>query len=121
MAAPGRWPGVPLHGDGRLNGHLQLKSAQNPATASAADNRLEFAGTLANKLRHAAVLLLADDPVVAKGSSLRFSNCTTLTLVLDAATDFKPDHASGWRSGVAPLEVARQRVANAAWATATRR
>lgn len=99
---------------GRLSGRLQLKSAQD-ATTAAADHRLEFTGTLANKLRHGAVLqLLTDGEVVAEGASLRFANCTTLTLVLDAATDFKQDHASGWRSGVAPLEVARQRVASAA-------
>jgi alpha-L-fucosidase 2 len=100
---------------GRLSGRLQLKSAQDAATAAAADNRLEFAGALANGLRHGAVLqLLADGKVVAEGPALRFSDCTTLTLVLDAATDFKQDHAAGWRSGVAPLDVARQRVASAA-------
>jgi alpha-L-fucosidase 2 len=100
---------------GRLNGRLQLKSAQDGTTAAAAGNRLEFSGALVNKLRHAAVLqLLADGNVVAEGSALRFSNCTTLTLVLDVTTDFKQDHASGWRSGVAPLDVARQRVASAA-------
>jgi alpha-L-fucosidase 2 len=28
---------------------------------------------------------------------LRFSGCTSLTLLLDARTDYKPDAAAGWR------------------------
>ena len=104
-------------GNARLNGRLVLKSAQGATTIAAAANRLEFTGVMANNLRHGAALqVLADGSVVAEGSALRFSNCTTLTVVLDAATDFQHDYASGWRSGAAPLPVARQRVAAAATA-----
>jgi alpha-L-fucosidase 2 len=99
---------------GRLSGRLQLDSAQQAATTAAAADRLEFAGTLANRLRHGAVLqVLADGAVTAEGNALRFSDCTTLTLVLDAATDYKADHASNWRSGMAPLPLARERAARA--------
>lgn len=102
-------------GSARLNGRVVMKSAQGAATTAPAANRLEFAGALANSLRYGAVLqVLADGVVAAEGPALRFSDCTTLTIVLDATTDYKPDYPSGWRTGAQPLPVARQRVATAA-------
>jgi alpha-L-fucosidase 2 len=101
-------------GSARLNGLIGLTSARGAATSAPEASRLEFEGTQSNNLRQGAALrVLADGPVSIEGSSLRFSNCTTLTLVLDAATDYKADFASGWRSGTSPLPVARQRVAAA--------
>jgi alpha-L-fucosidase 2 len=102
-------------GSARLNGRLRLTSAQGAATTTPAANRLEFAGALANKLRHGAALqVLTDGVVTADGAALRFSNCTTLIIVLDAATDFKQDYPSNWRTGADPLPLVRQRVASAA-------
>jgi alpha-L-fucosidase 2 len=102
-------------GTARLNGRVLLSSAHNAIATAAAANRLEFASVLANGLRHAAALqVIADGMVAVDGAALRFSDCTTLTIVLDATTDFKQDHTSNWRTGVAPLPVARQRVASAA-------
>jgi len=102
-------------GGALLNGRIDLTSAQGVATVAPDAARLEFDGTQWNNLRQGAALrVLADGAVTVEGSSLRFANCTTLTILLDAATDYKADFVAGWRSGVSPLPAARQRVATAA-------
>lgn len=102
-------------GSARLNGRITLSSAQGAATVAPDASRLEFQGTGWNGLRYGAALrVLADGPVTVDGNSLRLANCTTLTILLDATTDYKPDFWSEWRTGAEPLPVARDRVGRAA-------
>jgi alpha-L-fucosidase 2 len=86
---------------GELSGAIALTSGQDkaPTTVDAATGRISFSGVMGNGLKHACTVqavhtggdLRADGPV------LRFSGCTTLTLYLDARTDYKLDAAAGWR------------------------
>jgi alpha-L-fucosidase 2 len=102
-------------GTARLSGTVSLASAQGVATVAPAADRLEFSGSLANALRYGAVLhVVADGSVQPQGTELRFSDCTTLTIVFDACTDYRADYEAGWRTGADPLPVARQRVFDAA-------
>lgn len=102
-------------GNARLNGRITLTSAQGATTTAPDASRLEFQGSVWSGMRYGAVLrVLADGPVTVDGNGLRLSNCTTLTILLDAATDYKPDFGSNWSTGVDPLPVARDRVTRAA-------
>lgn len=85
---------------GGLSGTISLKSAQGATTTvDAANRRITFRGTMANALKHACTVQIAhtDGTFSADGSVLRFSKCTTLTLLLDARTNYKLDAAAGWR------------------------
>ena len=88
---------------GVLSGSIELKSAQN-ATTQAKNNSLFFDGTMPNTLQHAALLKVQNTggKVSIEGNTLVFSGCDTLTLLLNARTNYKPDPISGWR-GEAPL------------------
>ncbi|MEV6107207.1 glycoside hydrolase N-terminal domain-containing protein [Streptomyces sp. NPDC051940] len=102
-----------------LSGALSLTSAQDgaPTTAQTSDGspRLSFAGAMGNGLKHACTVrvVAADGEVRADGAGLSFSRCTTLTLLLDARTDYKLDAAAGWR-GEDPAPVVARTLAAAA-------
>lgn len=82
-----------------LSGTVSLTSAQDGAPTTADARRLAFHGVMGNGLKHACAVrvLHTDGTVSADGSALRFTGCTTLTLLLDARTDYKLDAAAGWR------------------------
>jgi alpha-L-fucosidase 2 len=84
-----------------LSGTISLTSAQDkaPTTVDADARRIVFSGVMGNGLKHACTVqaVHTDGDFRADGSVLRFSNCTTLTLLLDARTDYKLDAAAGWR------------------------
>jgi alpha-L-fucosidase 2 len=105
-------------GSARLNGRITLSSAQGASTVAPEAGRLEFKGTVWSGENFGASLrVLADGPVTIDGNSLRFANCTTLTLLLDAATDYKADYAANWTNGLNTdqlVQVARNRVNAAA-------
>lgn len=85
---------------GGLTGAISLASAQDvPTTADAAAGTLSFGGTMANQLKHAATLRVAstDGTVTGEGAGLRVSGATTMTLILDARTNYKLDAAADWR------------------------
>ncbi|MDR2999548.1 MAG: glycoside hydrolase N-terminal domain-containing protein, partial [Microbacterium sp.] len=89
---------------GGLSADIGMSSAQDAkTTADAGARRLSFSGTMANRLSHAAVLLIADTDgkVAAAGDGLRVTGATSITLLLDARTDYLMDAAKGWR-GAAP-------------------
>lgn len=110
---------------GGLTGRIALTSAQaaSPTSASATVSgaaQLSFTGVLGNGLRHAATARVIDSTgpdaaVTADGNLLRFRNCTTITLALDAGTDYRLDAAAGWRGDppgpriAATLDAAAQR------------
>ncbi len=52
-----------------------------------------------NKLRHACGLriLHTGGTIEVEGDAIKFVNCCTLTLLLDARTDYAPSYKAGWR------------------------
>ncbi|MET9816091.1 glycoside hydrolase N-terminal domain-containing protein [Streptomyces sp. NPDC006355] len=87
--------------DRGLSGAISLTSGQQgaPTTVDADGRRIAFRGVMGNGLKHACTVQVvhADGDFRADGSALRFSGCTSLTLLLDARTDYKLDAAAGWR------------------------
>ncbi|MFE5092592.1 glycoside hydrolase N-terminal domain-containing protein [Streptomyces sp. NPDC056638] len=84
-----------------LSGTISLTSGQDktPTAVDADAGRIAFSGVMGNDLKHACTVqaVHTDGDVRADGSMLRFSGCTTLTLLLDARTDYKLDAVAGWR------------------------
>ncbi|MFD9439807.1 glycoside hydrolase N-terminal domain-containing protein [Streptomyces sp. NPDC060006] len=94
-----------------LSGAISLTSAQEkaPTTVDAGAGRIAFSGVMGNGLKHACTVraVHTDGDLRADGTALRFSGCTTLTLFLDARTDYKLDAAAGWRGADPEPVVAR--------------
>lgn len=87
--------------DRGLSGAISLTSGQQgaPTTVDAAAGQIAFRGVMGNGLKHACTVQVVntDGDFRADGSALRFTGCTSLTLLLDARTDYKLDAAAGWR------------------------
>ncbi|MEU2542328.1 glycosyl hydrolase family 95 catalytic domain-containing protein [Streptomyces iakyrus] len=102
---------------GELSGAISLTSGQDeaPTTVDAATGRIGFSGVMGNGLKHACTVqaVHTDGDLRSDGSVLRFSGCTTLTLFLDARTDYKLDAAAGWR-GTDPAPVVARTLRKAA-------
>ncbi|MGW8889813.1 glycosyl hydrolase family 95 catalytic domain-containing protein [Streptomyces sp. NPDC055749] len=100
-----------------LSGAISLTSGQedSPTTVDAGAGRIAFRGVMGNGLKHACTVeaVHTDGEFSADGQLLRFSGCTTLTLLLDARTDYKLDAAAGWR-GAAPEPLVAKAIATAA-------
>ena len=100
-----------------LSGAIALTSAQDEAatTVDAAAGRITFSGVMGNGLKHACTVqaVHTDGTLRADGPVLRFSGCTTLTLFLDARTNYKLDAAAGWR-GADPAPVVARTLGKAA-------
>ncbi|MER6158924.1 glycoside hydrolase N-terminal domain-containing protein [Streptomyces sp. NPDC001868] len=100
-----------------LSGAIALTSGQDdaPTTVDAGARRIAFAGVMGNGLKHACTVQVVhtDGDFGVDGSTLRFSDCTTLTLLLDARTDYRLDAAAGWR-GADPEPVVARTLAKAA-------
>ncbi|MBZ3900322.1 glycoside hydrolase N-terminal domain-containing protein [Streptomyces griseiscabiei] len=111
-----------------LSGTISLTSGQDeaPTTVHADARRIAFKGVMGNGLRHACTVQVVDadgdfgidedgdaGDRAAGGPTLRFRDCTTLTLLLDARTDYKLDAAAGWR-GADPEPVVARTLAKAA-------
>ncbi|MFJ8596996.1 glycosyl hydrolase family 95 catalytic domain-containing protein [Streptomyces sp. NPDC093598] len=96
---------------GDLSGAIALTSGQDkaPTTVDAGAGRISFSGVMGNGLKHACTVqaVQTDGGLRADGPVLRFSDCTTLTLYLDARTDYKLDAAAGWRGADPEPVVAR--------------
>lgn len=90
-----------------------------PTTADAAGRRLSFSGTMANQLAHAAVVSISDTDgeVTAESGGLRVAGASSITLLLDARTDYRLSAAHGWR-GAPPgpvIENALSAAASLSW------
>ncbi|MFM9681918.1 glycosyl hydrolase family 95 catalytic domain-containing protein [Streptomyces brasiliscabiei] len=111
-----------------LSGTISLTSGQDeaPTTVHADARRIAFKGVMGNGLKHACTVQVVDadgdfgidedgdgGDRAAGGPTLRFRDCTTLTLLLDARTDYKLDAAAGWR-GADPEPVVAGTLAKAA-------
>ncbi len=83
---------------GTLSGKISLHSAQGAKTISAG-NSLVFSGEMPNKLKYAAVIHFQYDggKTRVEGDSLVFEKCNSITLLVNARTNYKPDFNSGWR------------------------
>jgi alpha-L-fucosidase 2 len=90
---------------GKLSGVISLTAAQG-ASSVAASHELFFEGEMPNHLKYAAKLklLVEGGSVVTEGNQLVFRNCNTITVLLDARTNYKPDYHAGWR-GEDPMPV----------------
>ncbi|MEW1718136.1 glycoside hydrolase N-terminal domain-containing protein [Streptomyces sp. NPDC093109] len=99
---------------GGLSGAISLTSAQDDAPTTTGTGRIAFSGVMGNGLKHTCTVraVHTDGDVRADGPVLRFSGCTTLTLFLDARTDYRPDAAAGWR-GADPEPVVARTLAEA--------
>ncbi|WP_326793227.1 glycoside hydrolase N-terminal domain-containing protein [Streptomyces sp. NBC_00841] len=103
--------------DRGLSGAISLTSGQDqaPTTVDADARRIAFSGVMGNGLKHASTVQVVhtDGDFSTDGSVLKFTGCTTLTLLLDARTDYKLDAAAGWR-GADPKAAVAAALAKAA-------
>ncbi len=99
---------------GAVAGQVALKDARTART-TAAGAGIQFAGTLDNGLRYAAVAAAAGEggKAAADQDQITFSGCDAVTLVLAAATDYALDPAKAFRSDKDPLETATRQAAAA--------
>ena len=81
-----------------FSGTISLSSAQG-AISKAAMSSISFIGEMPNNLKYAAKLLVQNKggKIRYEGPNLIFENCNSLTLILDARTNYKPDYKSNWR------------------------
>jgi glycosyl hydrolase family 95/glycosyl hydrolase family 65 len=94
---------------GAFTGKIMLTSGQGAAARNGnipGAAELRFEGEMLNHLKYAACLRLvhAGGVVRLEGDHLVFEGCNSLTLYLDARTNYKPDYQSGWR-GADPFPV----------------
>ena len=84
--------------NGVLSGKISLTSAQG-AKSSVTENSLSFNGEMPNKLKYAVSVVVLHDggKTRIEDTCLVFENCNSLTLLVDARTNYKPDYNSGWR------------------------
>jgi alpha-L-fucosidase 2 len=96
-----------------LTGTFKLAGAHQEKTTTDA-NDLLFEGGFPNELTYAARLRAVADggTVAAANGACRFERCTSLTLILAAATRYAPDHARNW-TGDAPGPLVRKQVERA--------
>ena len=94
-------------------GKISLTSAQE-AISKANQNSIHFEGVMANKLKYAAVLRIQHQggKIKVEGNNISFENCNSLTLLLDARTNYKADFKSDWR-GNDPLPLIEKELASA--------
>lgn len=100
--------------DAQLSGSISLRAAQGAVTQTAGSNALQFSGIMPNQLKYAAKLIVQHDggQVTANGDRLLFKHCRSITLYLNARTNYKPDYHAGWR-GKDPLPVLESELSSA--------
>ena len=96
-----------------FSGKISLNSAQG-AASSATNISLSFEGEMPNKLKYAAVIHVLHNggKTSIEGNRLVFEKCNSLTLLLDARTNYKPDFKSDWR-GADPMPLIAKELAAA--------
>ncbi|KJK11429.1 glycosyl hydrolase [Terrabacter sp. 28] len=82
-------------------GQLSLTAGQagSPTSVRQDARELSWSGTMANGLKHACTVSVADTDgtLSSDGASLRFDGASTLTLVVDGRTNYALDASAGWR------------------------
>ena len=96
---------------GALSGKVRLKSAQGAKTLARVGNQgypvngdLSFEGQMPNTLKYAALAVVRHQGgrVDTEGDAVTFKDCDSISVVLDARTDYAPDFKANWR-GAAPM------------------
>jgi len=102
---------------GSFSGKISLHSAQGAKTTST-NNSLYFNGEMPNKLKYAAVVHFISQGGITRieGDSLVFDKCNSITLLVNARTNYKADFNSGWR-GADPLPVIEKELKTAGYLT----
>jgi alpha-L-fucosidase 2 len=98
---------------GSYTGSIELKDSHN-AGCNVSGNRITVSGALSNGLKYEWQLLVLTDggSVQAKDGAIQFTNCSKLTLLAAAGTDYAMDYATKYRGAdphariVAELEAA---------------
>ena len=100
---------------GTLTGQVQFKPGQPDTTVVADSQGLTASGVMPNQLKHACKVRVQSDggTVKAEGETVIFSRCDSLTLLLDARTDYRADFRVGWRGEDPAPFVARELAAAA--------
>ena len=91
-----------------LSGAISMTSAQG-AVSKADRNTLSFEGVMPNQLAYAASLLVmhTGGTVRASGDQLFFDRCESVTIYLDARTNYKQDFLANWRGEAPEKQIAR--------------
>ncbi len=86
-----------------ISGKIALTSAQG-AVSTATEKGLLLSGEMPNQLKYAAAVQLIHKggKIKIEGNSVLFENCSSLTLLLDARTNYQPDYKADWR-GADPM------------------
>ncbi len=94
---------------GSYTGTLALSDSHGAATSASSDS-LRFHGALSNGLKYAAQLAVrhTGGTVAVNGSSLRFQNCDSLTLIFGGGTSYVMDYSRDYMGGDPEPQVARQ-------------
>ncbi|MEZ0111559.1 alpha-L-fucosidase 2 [Catenulispora sp. EB89] len=105
------------HGGGTYTGTVSLAGTHGESTAVDSSQMLaSFGGTLANGLTYGAALTAQSGTgtVAVTGTSLSFTGCRDLTIVVSGGTDYAPDFAAGFRNpDIDPLGLAQTKVLDA--------
>ena len=82
-----------------LSGRLRLIPGQPGARPSPMPRDSRWDAVMPNKLKHACGVrvLHTGGSVKAEGDAIVFAACDSLTLLLDARTDYAPSYKAGWR------------------------
>lgn len=94
---------------GSYSGSIELNDAHDALTSSQ-KNRLTAAGALKNGLKYETQLLAVHHggSLQARGSTLNFTNCDGLTLIVGAGTDYAMDYARHFRGDDPHAGISRQ-------------
>ncbi|MEV1330832.1 glycoside hydrolase N-terminal domain-containing protein [Micromonospora costi] len=105
-------------GRGAYTGTVSLAGTHGEATTVDAVRRCaSFGASFANGLRYGAAVTVhsASGTVAVTGTSIAFTNCRDLTVVVSGGTNYAPDPAAGFRDpSVDPERLARTKVLAAA-------
>lgn len=98
-----------------LSGRVRLQPGQPGTGLAAGAGELFWDAAMPNGLRHACrVRLLAEGGgVTTEGETLAFADCTGITVLLAARTDYAPSPSANWR-GALPAPAVAQDIARAA-------
>lgn len=105
-------------GGGAYTGTISLTGTHGESsTASRAGRYLSFGGSFANGLRYGAAVTARSSTgrITISGTSISFSGCGDLTVIVSGGTNYAPDAAAGFRNpSVDPERLARAKVLDAA-------
>ena len=95
---------------GSLSGRLRLIPGQPKTTVVADERGLSWDAVMPNTLKHACTIRVAHTggSVKAEGETIVFAACDSLTLLLDARTDYAPSYTAGWRGNPPAPMIAKE-------------